>query len=104
MISQHAIRLATEYLDYSFKKNEQATLVGMLIHVDYYERVVLLLEEVNEALNQRPSVVAHRINGKIIFSSTDGDKAITAEDLDQGIADYHIWFEAEYKKLQARKE
>jgi hypothetical protein len=103
MISDHAVKLATKYLDYCFEKNKEATLVGMLNEVDYRERVILNLEEVNEALTQRPSVYVQRVDEKVIFSSTNGDRAITAADLQQGIEDYRDWFAAEFKKLESQK-
>jgi hypothetical protein len=104
MIDENAVKLAVEYLDIRFRNNEPADLIGMLNHVDYFERVVMVLEEVNETLKQRPSVYVRRVEGKIIFSHLNGDREITEEDLHQNVQMYHRWFEAQYKKLQADRE
>ena len=100
MVDEFAVKFATEYLDKEFAKGESADLVGMLNHVDYFERVVMVLEEVNEALKQRPSVYVQRVDGKIVFNQSGGDRAIREEDLRRNVQMYHDWFQAKYKKLQ----
>ena len=98
MIDKSAVKFATEYLDKQFAAGEPADLIGMLNHVDYFERVVMVLEEVNETLKQRPSIYVRRVEGKIVFSQSDGDETeITEEDLRRNVQMYHEWFEAYYK-------
>lgn len=100
MIDDFAVKYATEYLDKQFSKGEPADLVGMLNHVDYFERVVMVLNEVNDALRQRPSVYVQRVDGRIVFNQSAGDREITEEDLDRNVRLYHQWFEAQYRALQ----
>jgi hypothetical protein len=100
----HIIKLGTEYLDYHFSRGETPTLVGMLNHIDYYERNVANLDEVNEILNQRPAVFFERTDKEIVFNSTGGERTLTVEDLNQGIVDYQNDFDRRYKELQARKQ
>lgn len=50
MIDEFAVKFATEYLDRKFANGEPADLVGMLDHVDYFDRVVMVWEEVFEVL------------------------------------------------------
>ena len=96
MIDQHAIKYATEYLDQQFAKGEQADLIGMLNHVDYFERVVMVLDEVNETLRQRPLVYFERIDGRITFNQSGGERELAKEDLDRNVRMYHEWFESFY--------
>jgi hypothetical protein len=103
MFSEHAIKLATEYLDRCFKNDKQATLVGMLNHVDYFDRVVMELDEINAALSQRPSVFVHRTEGQIEFRSSGVERTITEDDLQRGIEQYHEYFRAQLEKLNAKK-
>jgi hypothetical protein len=81
MIDEFAVKFAIEYLDRSFANGEQADLVGMLNHVDYFERAVMDREEVLQALKQRPSVSIQRVDGRIIFDQSSGDQEITEEEL-----------------------
>lgn len=104
MIDESAVKFATEYLDRQFASDEPADLVGMLNHVDYFERVVMVLEEVNETLKQRPSIHVRRVEGKIIFNQSDGDREVTEEDLRRNVQMYYEWFEAYYKKPQVNHE
>ena len=100
MIDEFAVKFATEYLVKQFKKGETADLVGMLNHVDYFERVVMVLDEVNETLKQNPSVYVQRIDGRIVFNQSQGDREITEEDLNRNVQMYHEWFEAQRKRLE----
>jgi hypothetical protein len=100
MIDDHAIKLATEYLDGKFAKGEPADLIGMLNHVDYYERVVMVREEIQAVLNQRPSVTIQRADGRVIFTQTLGDREITEDDLKHNVQLYLDDFDARYQRLQ----
>jgi len=102
-MDQFAVKYAIEYLDKRFEKGEPADLVGMLNHVDYFERVVMVLEEVNETLKQCPSVYVQRIDGRIVFDQSTGDREIAEEDLDRNTEMYQEWFKAQYKALQEGK-
>jgi len=104
MVDQFAVKYVLEYLDKRLENGEPADLVGMLNHVDYFERVVMVLEEVNETLTQRPAVYLQRVNGRIVFNPTAGEREITEEDLDRNIQMYHEWFKAQYQALQDGKK
>jgi hypothetical protein len=104
MIDEFAVKFATEYLDKRFANGDPADLVGMLNHVDYFDRVVMVVNEVNETLKQRPSVYVQRIDGRVVFNQSDGDREITEEDLDRNVQMYNKWFEAQYKALQENKK
>jgi len=103
MINEYAVKFATEYLDRQFASGEPADLVGMLNHVDYCERVVMVPEEVNEALKQRPSVYVQQVNGRVILNQSSGDREITDEDLNRNVRMYYEWFESYYKPQQDPK-
>jgi len=100
MINDHAVRLAMEYLDRKIAEGECVDLVGMLNHVDYYERVVMTLDEVQEALNQRPAVYLRRVEGRVTFTQSSGDREITEEDLERNVRMYHDEFWAKYRQLE----
>jgi hypothetical protein len=104
MIDEHAVKFAVEYLDRRFANGDHADLVGMLKHVDFFERVVMVREEVQKALNERPSVFMHRVDGRVIFTETFGDREITDEDLERNTQMYHDEFWAEYRQLQNRNK
>ena len=103
MIDQSAVKYAIEYLDSRFEKGEPADLVGMLNHVDYFERVVMVVDEVNETLKQCPFVHVQRVGGRIVFNRSAGDREITEEDLSRNVQIYLEWFKAQYKALQDGK-
>lgn len=103
MIDEYAVKFATEYLDRQFASGEPADLVGMLNHVDFFDRVVMVLDEVNEVLKQRPSVYVQQSNGRVIFNQSSGDREITDEDLHRNVEMYHEWFESYYKPQQDPK-
>jgi hypothetical protein len=104
MTDEFAVKYATEYLDRQFAGGKPADLVGMLNHVDYFERVVMVVDEVNETLRQRPSVYVRRIDGRVVFNQSDGDREITEEDMSRNVQMYQKWFEAQYKALQDNKK
>ncbi len=104
MIDELAVKFATEYLDKHLAKGGPADLVGMLNHVDYFERVVMVVDEVNETLRQRPSVYVQRIDGRIVFNQSHGDREITEEDLSRNVQMYRKWFEVQYKALQENRK
>ena len=104
MIDEFAVKFATEYLDKHFAEGGPADLVGMLNHVDYFERVVMVVDEINETLRQRPSVYVQRIDGRVVFNQSDGDREITEEDLSRNVQMYRKWFEAQYKALQENRK
>lgn len=104
MIDDYAVKLATEYLDHFLGKEKPATLVDMLGYVDAHEKVVLTLEEVNAALTQRPSAHLKRVDGKVIFNQSSGDREITEDDLKQNVEMYEDAFWALYRQLQDRKD
>lgn len=103
MIDDFAIKFAIEYLNKQFANGETADLVGMFNHVDYFGRVVMVLDEVNEALRRTPSVYVQRIDGRIVFNQSKGDREITDEDLNRNVQMYQEWFEAQRKRLEDGK-
>lgn len=98
MVDESVVQLATEYLDRYLEDEKGANLVGMLWYVDAREKLVPELDEVNEALARRPSARVHRVEGKVIFTATDGERTILQSDWDQGYSDYT----AEIRKLSER--
>jgi len=101
MIDKHAVELAVEYLERCFAKGEPANLVGMLNHVDYFDRVVMVREEVQDALKECPTVHLQRIDGRVIFTQSLGDREITEEDVKRSIQMYTDEFWAKYRQLQS---
>jgi hypothetical protein len=69
----------SNYLERKFASSEPADLVGMLNHVDYYERVVV---------------------GRVVFTQSSGDRETTEEDLKRNIQMYSDEFWAKYRALQ----
>ena len=104
MIDDVAVKLALEYLDRSFAKGEPADLAGMLNHVDYYDRVVMVREEVLEVLKQRPYVYVQRVDGRVFFTQTSGDHEITEDDLNRSVQVYQDEVQAQYRQLRSRDE
>lgn len=104
MIDEFAVKFAIEYLDRKFANGEPADLVGMLDHVDYFDRVVMVWEEVLEVLRQRPSVYVHRVDGRVIFTKLSGDREITEEDLERNVQIRTDEFWAKCRQLQSRDE
>jgi hypothetical protein len=100
MANEFAVKLAVEYLTRTFANGEPADLVGMLKHVDYYERVVMVREEVQDALTQCPAAYVQRIDGRVVFTQSTGDREITEEDLKRNTQLYHDEFWAEYRQLE----
>ncbi len=102
MIDDFAVNLAVEYLERSFAKGEPADLVGMLDHVDYYDRVVMVREEVQEVMDRCPSVYVHRVDGRVFFTKSPGDREITEEDMERNAQIKTDEFWAKYRQLQGR--
>jgi hypothetical protein len=103
MVDESAVKLAIEYLDRKLAKGEPADLVGMLNHVDYFDRVVMMRDEVQEVLNQRPSVYVQRVDGRVNFTQSSGDREITEEDMKKNVQIYQNQFWAKYQQLQNRE-
>jgi hypothetical protein len=98
----HVVTLGSEYLDYCLSRGNTPTLVGMFNHIDYNQRNVANLDDVNEILNQRPEVFFQRTDKGIVFNSTGGERTLTREDMNRGYVDYRNDFHRRYKDLQAR--
>lgn len=103
MINEDAVSLAKEYLDLRFSESKEATLVGMLWYIDGRDKIILLLDEVNETLRQHASVYVQRADGKIIFALTGSDRTVKADELEQAIIDYRNEFAAAFRKLESEK-
>ena len=100
MIDPHVIKLGTEYLDHCAATNEQATLVGMHWYIDGRNKTLPLLEEVNEALAQRPSFHVKRERGAVVFASAGSEPIVTAEDMRLADKQYRKEFAAALRKLK----
>lgn len=100
MIDPHIVKLANDYLDLCAAENSPATLIGMHWYIDRHYKTLPLLEEVNEALKQRPNVYVQRINGAIVFSPDGTKRTITSEDLKQADKQYRKEFALALKKLR----
>ena len=101
MSDEFAVRFASEYLAKQFADGKTADLVGMLNHVDFFERVVMVVDEVNETLRQNPSVYVQRIACRIVFTHLEGEREITEEDLNLNAQMYHEWFVAQQKRQES---
>lgn len=100
MISAHIVKLATEYLDQCALANKEATLVGMHWHIDSGDKTIPLLAELNQALEQRPSIFVRRESGEVIFSSTGTERTLTQEDMKLAFKRYEKEFAAALRKLE----
>jgi hypothetical protein len=103
MIAKHVVNLALKYLDETLAKSELPTLIVMLEYVDYYDRSIMVLDEVNQIFRERPGLCVQRVDGKITFTMTEGDRVISAEDLGQSIHAYDVDFWERYRKLKKEK-
>ena len=102
-MDERAVQLAVEYLEQQFARGEPADLPGMLMHVDAYERVVMVREEIDEMLRRSPSVcVTQSPSGRIIFTQSSGDREISDEDLARNIQMYRDDFAAMEERSDSR--
>lgn len=99
MISAHVVRLATEYLDQCAAKQQPATLVGMHWYIDSRDKTLPLLEELNEALKQRPAFYVQRGPKGVVFASTGTERTLTHEDMKQADSRYRKEFAAALKRI-----
>jgi len=101
MADEFVVKSAIEYLEKRFANGEPADLIGMLNHVDYFVRVVMVREEVQEVLKRCPEVRVQRLDGRIIFAHTDGDREVSEPDLQRNVQMYNDQFWLKYKQMQA---
>ena len=99
MIDPNVVRLAVEYLDSCLAAGTEATLVGMHWHIDGRNKTLPLLEEVNEALRQRPRLLVARHSGRIMFSLGGVDTAVTGDDMKHADKQYRKEFSAKVREL-----
>jgi len=99
MVSASVVRLAVDYLDQSAANGETATLVGMHWYIDSRNKVIPLLEEINEALSQRPGVFVQRSPEGVVFTSSGTERAVTSKDMKQADRRYRQEFAAALKRL-----
>lgn len=104
MIDEHAVQFALKYLDECRESGEQAHLVMMLEYVDYYDRMILNVDEANEVLKRRPDAFFTREEGRILFNWTAGERELNKDDLIRNIAMYEADFWERYTKLQNEKK
>ena len=84
----HVVRLATEYLDQCAAKHQSATLVGMHWYIDSREKTLPLLDELNEALRQRPGVYVQRGPAAVVFVSSGNEQTLTDDDMKEADRQY----------------
>lgn len=77
--------LAAEYLD---SAKAAGTLVDMLGYIDHRHRVIPTVEEINEALRQRPAIRVTRVGGSVLFPHEGSEQSITAADMTRAYAEY----------------
>ena len=100
MVDSNVVRLAVEYLDSCLSTGAQATLVGMHWHIDGRNKTLPLLDEVNEALRQRPSLLATRHKDGIMFSPSGVATAVTSDDMKVADRQYRTEFSAKLRELR----
>ena len=100
MADSYAVKLATDFLDSKLRENHEATLVEMLFYADAYGKLVLSVDEVNEALNQRPSVYVERRGGRIVFSAKGTERSVSPEDHEENCKAYSTEFWEKFRLLQ----
>src|SRR5690242_15319785 len=101
MLSPPVVKLAVEYLDQCEAAGRQATIVGMHWHIDGRNKTMPLLDEVNEALKQRPHMKVSRQDGIVIFSSAGSESVVTADDMRRADKQYRAEFSVEWRRLKA---
>ena len=102
-ISAHVVGLAIEYLDQCAAEKREATLVGMHWYIDGRNKTMPLLEEINQALQQRPTVRIQRVKGAVVFSPNGSDGIVTHEDMRHADKQYRREFSAALKALRSPK-
>src|SRR5579863_3111023 len=100
MTDNYAVKLATDFLDKKLGENHETTLVEMLFYADARGKLVLSVDEVNEALNQRPSVYVERREGRIVFSAKGTERSISPQDHEQNCKAYSTEFWEKFRLLQ----
>jgi hypothetical protein len=103
MINEGVVSLAQRYLDLRFAENREGTLVEMVWYIDARDKMIPLLDEVNEALRRHASAYVQRADVKIIFTRAGSDRTITDEDLERAIINYREEFAATLKRLESEK-
>jgi hypothetical protein len=103
MINEGAVSRAKEYLDLRFSESKEATLVEMLWYIDGHDKIIPMLDELNETLRQHASVYVQRADGKIIFAPTGSNRTVKAHELEQAIIEYRNEFAAAFGKLESEK-
>ena len=100
MIDANVVRLAVEYLDSCLAAGTEATLVGMHWHIDGRNKTPPLLDEVNEALRQRPKLLVTRHSGGIVFSLSGVDTGVTSDEMKRADRQYRKEFSAKLRELR----
>src|SRR5258706_15963469 len=98
MIDVHVVDLITGYLDQCLAESSEATLVGVYWHVDGQNKTLPLLDEINEALRQRPSVRVQRTTGGVTFGPSGTEHTVTVEDSRKADKQYRKEFNIALKR------
>ena len=96
----NVVNLAVEYLDQCNATGRKATLVGMYWYIDGRNKTMPLVEEVNEALNQRLQMRVSRERTTTVFSPEGKERAVSAQDMRNADKQYREEFWAEYRRLR----
>lgn len=100
MIYEDVIDLAVKYLEERFAEGKRADLPGMLMYVDAYDHILMERDEVNAVLQRSPSVAVERVDGRIVFTQSAGDREISERDMRRSVAMYHEEFAAMARRLE----
>jgi len=100
MVNESVVQFGVEYLNRCLAARKQATLIQMLEHIDYFDRLIASADEINAVLAQFPSVFIERSNGQILFSSIGHEKTVPEEEAHQAYLDYNEDFQ---RRLEAEK-
>lgn len=101
MINEGVVSRIKSYLDLRFSEQREATLVDMLWYVDGLDKMIPVLDEVNEALRQHASAYVQRAGGKVTFTPIGSERTVAADDLEQAFFSYREQFAAALKKLES---
>jgi hypothetical protein len=93
MVNKNVVRRILEYLD-APSSDAPSTLVGLNWHVDGREKLLPYLEEVNAAIQLRPSVKVTRENGLVYFGRQGHEDSVTVEDLRLADTEYRRQFKS----------
>ena len=103
MIDESVVELGLKYLDGCIASGEQPTLRSMINYIDYHDRLIANLDEINEVLRQHPTIFVRRDSGRAELATGTGDITITKDEWNLAYIEHKNWAKAEYERLTGRK-